>query len=620
MVPGDNASVRPMTDALPLLGDAEVEAKPRRPKKRLGRRCCFLLGFCSAALIAIALAAVALLVVLPGLDPVNPGGCPTGQPPNAPTRLAANATTTAVTLSWRPAESYGSSILRYEVQTNRSGWMMTEPSCLDGAAFCVLDTLAPLLVIAFRVRAVSTAGVGNFTDAEVTGTLSPSLPMSPSPIWSPVTAPDFLLLEWTPPPPCSALDDPSTFSVQVCTAVSSSSPRSGAGVVTNKWRTPCSSATCDGNWTTAPPGGEPPDLAMRHLVGLEPGRAYCLRVRARNSLGHGPWSPPSLLRTDRIGASAPAKPQPPHADPAVDRLNLSWSAPDNRGSAIVRFEATAKRTAAASAATPAVAADGGQSPTPSCMTEGSVTTCSIAVDAGTQYECRVRAVNSKGPGPWSEPTRTHTQSAGVPATPGAPAASQGDPLLLQWAPADPRGSEVIWYELSLDDFWNASAPGGSARDVYNGSVPQSELSMSEDRLLPGYTYRVRARAANARGVGPWGGWGHLSTEHRGGCGNGDDVRIFDRDRGTLKQTIQDALVLCLTAKDKEECVVTRLAASPGLSSACARCWYAEGVCTLSHCALKCVAPESQACLQCSEEHCFPACVECSGLPRWAFPP
>ena len=53
---------------------------------------------------------------------------------------------------------------------------------------------------------------------------------------------------------------------------------------------------------------------------------------------------------------------------------------------------------------------------------------------------------------------------------------------------------------------------------------------------------------------------------------------------------------------------------------CAGCWADEGLCTVGHCLLPCANPTSAACAACSEAHCFPACVACSGLPRWAFPP
>ena len=87
-----------------------------------------------------------------------------------------------------------------------------------------------------------------------------------------------------------------------------------------------------------------------------------------------------------------------------------------------------------------------------------------------------------------------------------------------------------------------------------------------------------------------------------------------------KWTEHRRALLVNASDDKEQCVIDSLHSAPGLSPGCARCWYAEGMCTLAKCALPCLAPASAVCLECSEDNCFPECVSCSGLQRWAFPP
>ena len=112
----------------------------------------------------------------------------------------------------------------------------------------------------------------------------------------------------------------------------------------------------------------------------------------------------------------------------------------------------------------------------------------------------------------------------------------------------------------------------------------------------------------------------MRTGARGACGNAKDVPVYDAKRTTFKQAVQAALLACVASWNKEACVVQKLSVSPGLSAPCAKCWYAEGMCTLRSCAAACLNPASAGCAACSKEHCFPACVQCSGMPLWAFPP
>ena len=90
--------------------------------------------------------------------------------------------------------------------------------------------------------------------------------------------------------------------------------------------------------------------------------------------------------------------------------------------------------------------------------------------------------------------------------------------------------------------------------------------------------------------------------------------------GAVKAAIQAALTSCILSKDRRGCAAAKMVSDIGLTAPCAGCWADEGLCTVGHCLLPCANPTSAACAACSEAHCFPACVACSGLPRWAFPP
>lgn len=324
-----------------------------------------------------------------------------------------------------------------------------------------------------------------------------------------------------------------------------------------------------------------------------------------------------MLHTSKRGARVPAALRPPSAaDVDVEWLTLQWTPPkDDGGSAVTSFDVEA------------VPLDGdhpldseGDHPLRCHAAPPELNCTTRGLRADTTYACRARAVNSVGPSAWSNATRVRTGKAAAPRRPGVPLPSAGEPLLLRWAPADARGSPVSQYELELDDWWEGRPAGSSYRRLYNGSAPQYEADEGVDHLLPASHYAVRVHARNRLGVGEWSEAGTLTTSARGACGNGHDVPAYDTKRGSFKHDVQTALVACLIASDKRACVRAKLANAPGLTRGCADCWFAEGMCTLSACAVQCLNPESASCKACSERKCFPACVQCTGMPLWAFPP
>lgn len=89
----------------------------------------------------------------------------------------------------------------------------------------------------------------------------------------------------------------------------------------------------------------------------------------------------------------------------------------------------------------------------------------------------------------------------------------------------------------------------------------------------------------------------------------------------MKGDIQDCIISCwLQQSNDKKCTVDCIHTKLGLSDDCATCWYDEGSCTVQNCAGVCLNPKSAACKACSKAKCFPQCVQCSGVPMWAFPP
>ena len=177
-------------------------------------------------------------------------------------------------------------------------------------------------------------------------------------------------------------------------------------------------------------------VAARELTGLSNGTTYEVRVRARNSVGTGPWS--------SVGTGTPAAERPGQvfgvdAEGGDGEVDVSWVEPDNGGDAIIRYEVQ-WRTSVQTFSTGRQTTN-----TDAMVTVGSLTN-------GTEYFFRVRAVNSAGNGDWSSVVSS-TPAVALPAVsapdaPDAPVAvvGQGE-LLWSWnCPLD-NGGEVTGFDF-----------------------------------------------------------------------------------------------------------------------------------------------------------------------------
>ena len=225
-------------------------------------------------------------------------------------------------------------------------------------------------------------------------------------------------------------------------------------------------------------------------------------------------------------------------------------------------------------------------------------------------------------------------------------------LTISWGAPKDNGSPILNYTVQRDDWWDdidaqhisngptysyvlpAPAPmrhdgqqqhwhAGVGRGVRTGTGVAQSVSFTlsdKDKLLPASEYSVRVRASNAAGASKWGGIAVVSTNQGGHCGNPADMKVAQQTKTTMKPTIQQCLIGCSLNRSPEDCAIACIQKKQGFSHACAACWGDEGVCTLHQCVKPCLAPKSTACAQCSQDKCFPACVQCSGVPMWAFPP
>jgi hypothetical protein len=169
-------------------------------------------------------------------------------------------------------------------------------------------------------------------------------------------------------------------------------------------------------------------------------------------------------------------------DPQDGSLQLSWAAPPNDGTPVLRYDVSWTGGGHQSATGPGLTATG--------------------LDNDAVYTFTVIAVNAKGPGP---ATTVQGQSAGVPAPPAAPAAASANSadesaraVTLSWSASDPNGPGPVTYTVTRT--------GGGSRTVCADVTARqcTDDGLANDGTV--YTYTLTA----TNGV-----TGHTSTAGAG---------------------------------------------------------------------------------------------------------
>ena len=149
--------------------------------------------------------------------------------------------------------------------------------------------------------------------------------------------------------------------------------------------------------------------------------------------------------------------------------------------------------------------------------EKNVTTVSTAITGltnGTEYQVRARASNARGDGPWSAAA---TMTAGAPSAPAAPTLVSGNAqLAVSWTAPANNGSAVTDYDVRY------SSDVGATWTEWNANNTGTTLSATITGLTNGMSYQVQARAANARGDGPW----STSTTAQAGAPDAPDAPML----------------------------------------------------------------------------------------------
>ncbi len=139
--------------------------------------------------------------------------------------------------------------------------------------------------------------------------------------------------------------------------------------------------------------GTPP-VTNATISNLVQGTAYTFKVQAVNPAGNGPVSAASNSVTP-TGPQAPAAPTSVSANPASGQAQVSWTAPNNNGSAITGYTITPFISSTAQ--------------TPVQVLSGTATSATVTgLKVGTVYTFTVTATNNIGTGPASAPSSAVT--------------------------------------------------------------------------------------------------------------------------------------------------------------------------------------------------------------------
>ena len=215
---------------------------------------------------------------------------------------------------------------------------------------------------------------------------------------------------------------------------------------------------------------------------LSPGTQKYYRILARNSQGPSEWSDPKNATT-LVGV--PGKPVLSATANGKTQIDLSWSEPADNGASISRYELQESdddndwmNLNANLATSPRTYNDTGLSP-------------------GTRKYYQVRARNSKGPGPWSDPKNATTQ-ADVPAKPVLTATANGQTEIdLSWDEPEDNGASITRYELQVSD------DGNSGWTNLATSISSTARSYTHSNLSPGTQKYDRILARNSQGPSEW---------------------------------------------------------------------------------------------------------------------
>lgn len=365
-----------------------------------------------------------------------------------------------VTLSWTNGSSNFSAITDHRVQWSMDGgttWSSAVATNSATASFTVTGLIAQQGYV-FRIAAANAAGVGPWSQQSTP--ISPyGIPFAPGTPTG-VSGNGQVSLTWT-------------------AADGNGSPITGYLV---RWSTDAGVT-----WSSAVSTGS---TSLSYTVtGLINGTSYVFEVAGVNAGGAGTYSADSAAV---IPATTPSAVGTISTGPSDSQVDLTWTAPNNGGNAIVDYVV---QYSSNSGTTWITFTDAVSSATSVTVT---------GLNNGTAYVFRIAAVNSVGTGAWSNSSSSATPRAVASAPLSLAALAGNTQVALSWqTPLSDGGMTITDYTVQ----WSSN--GGTSWTTFvrtASSVPTATVT----GLTNGTEYVFRVAAVNSVGTGPW---ATTSTSH-----------------------------------------------------------------------------------------------------------
>ena len=359
--------------------------------------------------------------------------------PNIPTGLTATASGNDNALAWTAPDSPFIDGYRVRHRTGDADWTTLDSNLdADTLTYTHQDTASDV-THHYAVRAHNSAGNGPWSDTASTGRVTP--PTAPTGVNAALSHDD-IVLTWTRP--SSVHVDGYTVRHQTGADQEFAESEQLAGTATS--------------------------YTVEDITG---DTIYRMAVRAHNTGGDSPWSAPVEIERVLLPST------PTSVSVASDDVNitLSWSAPE------------IGRVAGYHVSYGTADSEERQSANRNAEQISFVHTDSVE---GTAYAYRVRAHNSAGNGPWSEPVQATRLLA--PAAPSnLKAAASAGSIDISWQA--PQGSIVASYEIEY------GLSSGTERTTASVSGEHDYFTHTGSQGDVQYQYRVRS--VNAAGQSPW---------------------------------------------------------------------------------------------------------------------
>ena len=276
-----------------------------------------------------------------------------------------------------------------------------------------------------------------------------------------------------------------------------------------------------GGWTTVSGGARATSITV---TGLDNGTTYEFQVRARNDIGPGPESNTASATLDE---SAPGAPAGLTANAGDEIVTLNWSAPDDGGAQLLRYEYRYRES--------------GETYGDWNELDDDTTQVTIrGLTNGTEYDFQMRAVNSIDNGPAAQASATPGRAPSMPT--GLTASVESETITVMWGAPDDNGGSAITgyrlrYRLSGGQWRNwMTVPGGDDAD-----------SHTITGLTNGVGYEIQVRAVNRIGDGavaetqatPMEGlnFAHFANGVSGDLTNISDLVLVNVDTSTVTSAI-----------------------------------------------------------------------------------